>query len=146
MKKIGCFRKEGSIFVGTITFLPAEVQTQIVPVVTKFSSVSPDYTVTHMGMNGFNAEIGMAWEEYLPQHDIRYLTVTLDAPTLPRPIDAVLCEDFDEQWYLFWDRLHAGRDMIETLYVQEELKPQLGIRPIENLTANLQIHFPHLAA
>ncbi|MBV8061675.1 MAG: DUF736 family protein [Alphaproteobacteria bacterium] len=146
MKKIGCFKKEGSLFVGAITFLPAEVQTRIMPATSKFSSVSPDYVVTHQGATDFHAEIGMGWDEYLPQHDIRYISVTLDAPTLPRPIDAVLCEDFDEQWYLFWDRLYGGRHMVETLYVQEELKPQLGIKPIQNMTANLQIHFPQLVA
>lgn len=144
MKKIGCFKKDGQNFSGTITLLHLEIKAYIVALKEKDSSRAPDYKIYRIGRDDFMAELGVAWLKHSPQERIPYLDLHLDDPSLPHSLNGALCESSSGLWYLYWNRVGVGGEMIETLYAQEELKPQLGIRPIANFTLNILRFYPEL--
>jgi uncharacterized protein (DUF736 family) len=144
MKKIGCFRKDRHDFYGTVTLMQADIKARIAPVRHKSSPQSPDFMITKVGSDGFSGELGGAWNKYSVEQRVPYLDVVLDNPSLQHSINAVLCEGHDDLWYLYWDRLNAGEEMIQILIVQEELKPQIGIRPIANYSLNILKFYPEL--
>jgi uncharacterized protein (DUF736 family) len=146
MKKIGCFRKDRYEFFGTVTLLQSDIKARIAPVKHKLSPQSPDYIITKIGVEEFSGELGGAWNKYSIEQRIPFLDVILDNPSLQHSINAVLCEGNDDFWYLYWDRLNAGEEMIQTLYVQEELKPQIGIRPITKYSENILRFYPELVS
>ncbi len=144
MKKIGCFRKDGQEFNGRINLVHLEIEAKIVPVQKKASSRSHDFQIFKSGKDSFMSELGIGWQKYSPNDRIPYLDLNLDDPSFPHAINGVLCEGGDGLWHLYWSRVGIQEEMIETLYVQEELKPQLGIRPIANLTLNILRFYPEL--
>jgi len=145
MKKIGCFRKDGHEFNGTISLLQTDIRARILPLQHKASPRAPDFIIFKNGRDTFTGELGSAWQKTSLEHNIIFLDVILDSPALQHAMSAVLCEGSDGLWYLYWDRMVAGEQMLQTLYVQEELKPGLGIRPISRLTTHMLSFFPELA-
>ena len=145
MKKIGCFRQDEQEFSGTITLLQTDIKARIVPIRHKGSPRAPDFLILKDGSDNFVGELGSAWQKHSTEHNIPFLDVILDSPALPHPVNAILCEGSDGLWYLYWDRILVGEQMLQTLYVQEELKPGLGIRPISRLTPHILKFFPDLA-
>ncbi len=146
MKKIGYFKKHGAIWVGSISVLQFEAQVRIAAAMTKHVPSSPDYVLYKTGGSlGFETEFGSAWDKYSPEQRVPYKAVILDDPSLVRPINAMLWEDRGEAcWYLYWDRNATGDHMAERLFVQEELKPQIGILPISRITLNMLRFYPEL--
>jgi uncharacterized protein (DUF736 family) len=146
MKKIGFFKKEGTVWIGTIAVLQFEARARIEFNKDKMSSTDPDYILYKTGGEvGFEVEFGAAWDKYSQQQRVPYKAVLLDDPSLARPISAVLWEDpMDGLWYLFWDRGSSGEHIAEKLFVQEELKPQLGIRPLSRITLHMALFYPDL--
>ncbi len=145
MKKIGCFRQNGQEFNGTISLLQIDIKARIVPVKHKSSPRAPDYIILKTGSDEFVGELGSAWQKISVEHNIPFLDVILDSPALQHAMSAILCEGSDDLWYLYWDRMVTGEQLLQTLYVQEELKPGLGIRPISRLTTHMLTFFPELA-
>lgn len=145
MLKIGCFKKDSKQFAGVVTLMQAvPLRLQIVPVHHKAAPESPDWLVVETHGGDATTQVGIGYTKCHHYRDIPYILVTLDNPVLSRPIVAVLCEGVDGLWYLWWDRVSSGETILEILFFQEELKPQIGIRPITNLTHHIQKHFPHL--
>lgn len=148
MKKIGCFRKEQYDWIGTIAVLQFEAKARLVPVQGKAPSEMPDFILYKVGgSGGFEVELGTGWHRSSDRQRHPYIEVIVDDPSLSRPIHAIFWEDpIHEYWYLYWDRTATGSHIAERLYVQEELKPQIGIRPIMKMTQNMMLFYPELIA
>ncbi|MDE2030184.1 MAG: DUF736 family protein [Alphaproteobacteria bacterium] len=146
MKIIGCFRKDGSEWIGTIAVLQFEAKARIVANSAKTSSDMPDFLFEKIGSTGdFKVILGAAWDRYSAQQRTHYKEVSIDDPSMAHSIKCILWENPDDDcWYLYWDRNATGQHMIEKLYVQEELKPQLGIRPVTRITQNMLLFYPDL--
>lgn len=146
MKKIGCFRQEANAWTGTIAVMPFETQARIVPAPSPPSAESPDYLVQKgPGNDGFAIELGHGWVRHSRERNVNYIDISLDDPSLPRAIHGILWQDpADGLWYLYWDRNVRGEHAMERLYVQEELKPQIGIRPLSRITAHMMLFYPDL--
>jgi uncharacterized protein (DUF736 family) len=145
MKKIGCFRKEGENFIGTITTLQLNVRARITAVENKISPSAADYIVTHVTGGSFAPELGAAWKRHSKDHGAPYIMVEIDDPSCAEPIAAVLWKGKDDYYYLYWDRNSSGDHIAERLLVQEELKPQLGIMGLpERVTAYVAQIVPEL--
>jgi uncharacterized protein (DUF736 family) len=102
MAIIGTFTRENTRFTGsmrTFTFHLAYVT--IEPVTNKRGDKSPDYRV-HCDARGLG-EIGAAWKRSTDGKD--YLSVRIDDPTFPAPLDCRLIKTGVEQGYsLVWER------------------------------------------
>lgn len=146
MKKIGCFKQNNGFWTGTIAVLQFEAKVKISPNPHKTSSETPDFLLTKSdGSGDFELELGAGWRRTSIEQRVSYIEVVIDDPALPRPINAVLWRDSHEDiWFLYWDRHSKGDHIAERLYVQEELKPQLGILPLSRITEHMRRFYPDL--
>ena len=145
MKKIGCFRQDGQTFSGNITTLQFSVQARLVPSENKVGVKSPDFRLVQTKTGGYQPEIGSAWKRLSREGNLPYLEVEIDDPSCQHPILATLWQTQDGLWYLFWNRNAHGNHDAESLYIQEELKPQLAWHRVpQKATHFLQELFPQL--
>jgi len=101
MATIGTFTKDGRIFTGIIRTLAFTASVSIEPVTSKRGEKSPDYRVfCHSSGPG---EIGVAWER--TKDGASYLSVRIDDPIFPAPIDCRLIKTGPEHGHaLLWER------------------------------------------
>jgi uncharacterized protein (DUF736 family) len=97
MATIGTFTKQDDGFNGTLRTLSLNVKCKFVPI-TKDSGTGPDYRVFVGAM-----EIGAAWKRQ-SKANREYLSVKLDDPTFPAPVNARLVDGDDGNLNLFWSR------------------------------------------
>ena len=93
---IGNFKSAGNSYSGVIQTLTFKVEAVFEPIEKK-SAKSPDYRVT----TG-KTDIGVAWKE-TSEAGNAYLSVRLDDPCLPAPIQCALVKTEDGH-RLAWDR------------------------------------------
>jgi uncharacterized protein (DUF736 family) len=91
MPVIGTFSAVKDGYVGTIRTLTISTKVQIVANDRKQGEAAPDFRI----MVGAT-EIGAAWRKTKQGSEETYLRVTLDDPTLPRPIWGALLEVTDD--------------------------------------------------
>ncbi|HKE40463.1 MAG TPA: DUF736 domain-containing protein [Casimicrobiaceae bacterium] len=96
MSNIGSFTKQEDGFVGTLRTLTVNVKVKIVPVV-KENDKGPDYRVLAGAM-----EIGAAWKRQSKTNK-PYLSVRIDDPSFPAPVNARLVDGEDGPT-LYWTR------------------------------------------
>jgi len=104
---IGKFRKDkdAGAYVGNIpTLTPLNVPVQIAPAKAK----GIDYLVTQG-----DAEIGWAWKRRSRRAN-EYISLKLDTPVLPRPVNAALMEQENGEYLLLWRRKEANGEDGET--------------------------------
>ena len=100
---IGNFKTKDDGYSGVIKTLAFTTEAAIEPIA-KHSDKSPDYRVT----NG-DAEIGVAWKETSKAGN-EYLSVQLDAPTLPTSISCALIKTgIEHSFTLMWERPRKRR-------------------------------------
>ena len=97
MSNIGSFTKQEDGFVGTLRTLACNVKVKIVPVA-KDSDKGPDYRVLAGAM-----EIGAAWKRQ-SKANRAYLSVRIDDPSFPAPVNARLVDGEDGSATLYWTR------------------------------------------
>ena len=97
MSNIGTFTKQEDGFVGTLRTLSLNVKVKIVPVA-KDNDKAPDYRVIAGAM-----EIGAAWKRQSKANKA-YLSVRLDDPSFPAPVNARLVDGEDGGAILYWTR------------------------------------------
>jgi len=97
MTTIGNFTKQEDGFAGTLRTLTFSVKVKIVPIA-KDSDKAPDYRVLAGAM-----EIGAAWKRQTAANK-PYLSVKLDDPSLPAPVNARLIDAEDGALNLYWTR------------------------------------------
>jgi len=97
MSIIGTFAKQEDGFNGTLKTLAFNVKVKIVPI-TKENDKGPDYRVLAGAM-----EIGAAWKRQSKANRY-YLSVKLDDPSFPAPVNARLIETEDGGASLYWTR------------------------------------------
>ena len=97
MTTIGNFTKQEDSFNGTLRTLAFNVKVKIVPI-TKDNDKGPDYRVLAGAM-----EIGAAWKRQSKANK-QYLSVKLDDPSLPAPVNARLIDAEDGSVNLYWTR------------------------------------------
>ena len=97
MSNIGTFTKQEDGFVGTLRTLAFNAKLKIVPVA-KDNDKGPDYRVLAGA-----TEIGAAWKRQSKANKT-YLSVRLDDPSFPAPVDARLVDSADGSATLFWTR------------------------------------------
>ena len=100
MTIIGTFTKQEDGFNGTLRTLAFNVKVKIVPVL-KENGKGPDYRVFAGAM-----EIGAAWKRQTAAQR-EYLSVKLDDPSLPAPVNARLIAAEDGNMNLYWSRRNA---------------------------------------
>ena len=101
MAIIGTFKREGTGFTGLIRTLTFTAYVSIEPVAEKRGEKSPDYRV-YVQSSG-PGEIGAAWKRNRDGTD--YLSVRIDDPFLPAPLDCRLTKNrVDEYYSLVWER------------------------------------------
>ena len=97
MSTIGTFTKQEDGFNGTLKTLAFNVKLKIVPI-TKDNDKGPDYRVLAGAI-----EIGAAWKrQSKAKRD--YLSVKLDDPSFPAPVNARLIDTEDGGASLYWTR------------------------------------------
>jgi uncharacterized protein (DUF736 family) len=97
MATIGTFTRTGDSFEGTVSTLTLDAQVQFRPA-EKTSEKAPDYRVF-----AGRAEIGAAWKK-TSNEGRHYLSVKLDDPSLPAPIQANLFSVDGGDFELIWSR------------------------------------------
>ena len=97
MSTIGTFTKSADGYTGTVRTLTLNVKVKLVPM-TKEGDNAPDFRV-YAGAY----ELGAAWKK-TSKANRDYLSVTLDDPSLPRPIYARLIDAEDGSASLIWSR------------------------------------------
>ncbi len=96
---IGKFNITDTTYTGVIQTLTFKTRAVIEPQ-EKRTDKSPDYRVTDGEM-----EIGVAWKETSEKDGSSYLSVRLDAPTLPAPVSCALIKTGAEHGHtLVWSR------------------------------------------
>jgi uncharacterized protein (DUF736 family) len=97
MSNIGTFTKQEDGFAGTLRTLAINVKVKFVPVA-KDSDKAPDYRVLAGAL-----EIGAAWKRQSKANKA-YLSVRLDDPSFPAPVNARLVDTEDGGATLYWTR------------------------------------------
>jgi len=97
MSTIGTFTKQADGFNGTLRTLSLSVKCKIVPVA-KSGDKGPDYRVLAGA-----SEIGAAWKRQ-SKANRPYLSVRIDDPVFPAPVQARLIDAVDGSANLFWTR------------------------------------------
>ena len=98
-KTIGLFEATNDGYVGVIGTLQLKLnEVRLVPVATKRSAESPDFTVQANGV-----EIGAGWKA-TSQAGNDFVRVTLDDPSFPAALNANLVENRDGKFALLWSR------------------------------------------
>ena len=97
MASIGSFTKQDDGFNGTLHTLAFNVKVKIVPIA-KAKDNGPDYRVL-----AGSVEIGAAWKRQSAAEK-HYLSVRLDDPCFPAPVNARLVDAGDGTSNLFWSR------------------------------------------
>jgi uncharacterized protein (DUF736 family) len=97
MSSIGTFTKQEDGFNGTLRTLTINVKVKIVPI-PKDNDKAPDYRVLAGAM-----EIGAAWKRQSKANK-SYLSVRLDDPSFPAPVNARLVDVEDGSANLYWTR------------------------------------------
>lgn len=97
MATIGTFAPNGDGFNGTLHTLTCNVKVKIVPIV-KENDQAPDYRIL-----AGNLEIGAAWKRQSNAQK-PYLSVRLDDPAFPAPINARLVDLEAKSATLYWTR------------------------------------------
>jgi uncharacterized protein (DUF736 family) len=97
MSTIGTFTKQADGFTGTLRTLSLNSKCKIVPI-TKTSDKGPDYRVLAGA-----SEIGAAWKRQ-SKANREYLSVRIDDPVFPAPVQARLIDAEDGTANLFWTR------------------------------------------
>jgi uncharacterized protein (DUF736 family) len=101
MAIIGTFTRENNLFTGVIRTLAFTASVTIEPVPSKRGDKSPDYRVYCQSSGP--GEIGAAWER--STDGVTYLSVRIDDPILPAPIDCRLMGSGAERGHnLVWER------------------------------------------
>lgn len=100
MSTIGTFTKLEDGFNGALRTITLNVKCKIVPI-TKDGDKGPDYRV----LAGVT-EIGAAWKRQ-SKANRNYLSVRLDDPMFPAPVNARLIDEGQDALSLYWSR---GRD------------------------------------
>jgi uncharacterized protein (DUF736 family) len=93
---IGKFQQEDGVYVGSIVGFAAVTPVRIAP--TELKGI--DYTVT---IAGEGLELGIAWKKVSAKGN-DYVSVKLDAPYLPAPVNCALFQHRDGSYDLVWDR------------------------------------------
>lgn len=97
MAAIGSFTKQDDGFNGALRTLAFSVKVKIVPI-EKDKDNGPDYRVL-----ASSVEIGAGWKRQSAA-DKPYLSVRLDDPSFPAPVNARLVDAGDGISNLFWNR------------------------------------------
>jgi uncharacterized protein (DUF736 family) len=97
MYTIGTFKKKDAGYQGTIKTPGLKTKAVFVPL-EKTNDKAPDFRVLADDM-----EFGAAWQKTAEKSGNSYLSVTLDAPSLPGPIYCRLVEA-DKVFILVWSR------------------------------------------
>lgn len=102
MAIIGNFKAEKNGFTGIINTLILNCPVIFEPAKRKSSEKAPDFRVF---ATDTRAEFGAAWETISRETGAHYLSVKLDDPSFPAPIQCRLLKTGAEQGYsLLWDR------------------------------------------
>jgi len=98
MATIGNFNQVGESYIGKLEMLTVNVQATIEPV-SKRREKSPDFRLF-----AGTREIGAAWKR-TTQESAEYLSVTIDDPVFPAPVNCRLIKtSIDGQYTLIWSR------------------------------------------
>lgn len=98
MALIGEFATNGNVIVGNVRTLTVRMQARLSPI-ERVSKDAPDFRVTSNG-----AEVGAAWSAVSDDGE-PYISVKLDDPSFPAPINAALWPAEKEGEYaLVWSR------------------------------------------
>ncbi len=97
MTTIGNFTKQEDGFNGTLRTLTLNVKIKIVPI-SEPTEKGPDYRVVAGAM-----DIGAAWKRHTANSK-HYLSVKLDDPSFPAPVNARLVDADDGTLNLYWTR------------------------------------------
>ena len=97
MTTIGNFTKSSDGYAGTVRTLTVNVKVKLVPT-TKDTDNAPDFRI-YAGPY----ELGAAWKK-TSKANRDYLSVSIDDPSLPRPIYARLVDTEDGSASLIWSR------------------------------------------
>jgi len=100
---IGTFKKDRDGYAGRI-FMPGwrSLSVNINPVKTPPAG-GPDFVVTALEDRRSAIEFGVAWKKTSAKGKA-YLSVKLDSPTLPQPINGALLEQLNATFTLVWNR------------------------------------------
>ena len=99
MANIGTFNKVGDSYIGQLETLLFKSQATLEPVTDKKREKSPDFRLF-----AGNREIGAAWKR-TSQEQVEYLSVTIDDPVFPAPINCRLLKvSIEGQCMLIWSR------------------------------------------
>ena len=97
MSTIGTFTRQEDGFNGTLRTLSLNVKCKIVPIPNP-GNKAPDYRVLAGA-----TEIGAAWKRQ-SKANRDYLSVRIDDPTFPAPVNARLINGEDGEASLYWTR------------------------------------------
>ena len=100
MTIIGTFTKQEDGFNGTLRTLTLNVKVKLVPIA-EHSDNAPDYRLVAGTM-----EIGAAWKRQTKTNKA-YLSVKVDDPSFPAPLNARLIDAEDGIMNLYWTRRDA---------------------------------------
>ena len=99
MANIGTFNKVGDSYIGKLETLLFNSQATFEPVIDKKREKSPDFRLF-----ASHREIGAAWKK-TSQEGAEYLSVTIDDPVFPAPINCKLVKvSIEGQYMLIWAR------------------------------------------
>jgi uncharacterized protein (DUF736 family) len=99
MANIGTFNKVGESYIGQLDTLLFTSKATLEPVTDKKRQKSPDFRLF-----AGSREIGAAWKK-ISQEQVEYLSVSIDDPVFPAPINCRLLKvSIEGQCMLNWSR------------------------------------------
>jgi uncharacterized protein (DUF736 family) len=92
---VGTFTQQAGKLVGTLSAYLGSAKVTFLP-----NEKGPDFTL----IDAAGCELGVAWSRESKRGGTEYISVKLDSPTWPTPINAALFTDRDGRRRLVWDR------------------------------------------
>lgn len=111
MAGCGTLRSEKDRFVGKLRTLTLSLAIELTPVEEKRGDGSPDFDVWGNVPGGEPAPIGSAWKKTAERNGTRFLSITVDDPSFPAPLNLAAFERDGGGFEIVWNRpRQQGRD------------------------------------
>ena len=92
---------------GEIKTLQLTLKVRFIPVIKKRSDNAPDYNIFGGIWDDKAAQVGNAWKQQKVQRDgsvFEFLSVTIDDPSLPHPLNVAAFKNDVGEWEVSWRR------------------------------------------
>jgi uncharacterized protein (DUF736 family) len=102
---------------GEVSTLQMQLKIKLLPNAGKTSENAPDYIVAANGYSGVDIPIGGAWKKTKSKiggNDFEFLSITIDDPSLPNPLNVAAFKNNEGGWDITWRRRQSAEPISKT--------------------------------